>query len=1324
MNDPHEEQIYNMGDSLMNSLTDLVSGDEPEQTPTADSTEPIQESTKPEVETVNVRGREYPKEYFDFKDGKYYFKKEYRPSGFMYGSGEPGVSLGEDLSSYANNVMQTMAAPAIGAVADFGTDLINQIPGLKLPKIPKLKSDFAQSARDLSAILLPALYLRSKGISAGKALDTRVGSPLGQNRLVQLISEAGIDVGTGAFVDWVVETNEKDDNFTGTLKKRFPSWFGWISNDWATQDSDSPDVKRTKNINEGAIMGVFSSLFEVAAETVRGIRGTKRATGFVPEDETADAFFAQQKQLRAAEPEGEDLAETLLDRSLRKQDEALTETARFIESKNVDMEEPILGKHNVFSVEETSVRTTDDNGIVGAMVDAARIQNNQGTVYGRLGSILSDSAIKYVLDGGSLARREVIDMLVNNIKAAGKFSYEYIGGRTTHQQISDAGDRLVEAMMDPRMDTGMLKGLLDNFRSDLDTLQGRVKPIGEVAYNATMKAIRGYMDEYMNMDKLKASAYLTHSLAGQVADMAEGARYVDELPDAVVRAQEQILDRIEYLMVEKGLASYQMGAGLANMRLRDRAQQVVSNPQKVTEIYEEARSRTDDALSQIVTRAHNTVESLKYMSRERPEYLRPLMNAFELTNGNVDSLHKLNVFVDNSLAKVEKFFYDGAPQMPNVLVQGAYANIYNSMLTTVSTPSKALWSNSALLLGKPFETLGGAALGLDVKTLKRGWYQYSAVFDTLSKGASHLAFVFGKAANDPTSVGYIMRDDIVRKNEGTMDVLNDFARAAEAEGNLGPRILYNQAEMLQDLEMNPFLRFGTNAMAALDGFSRAVIANGEARARAYDRFLEGGQEMTPQALKAMSDDIYRSMFDSTGMITDSAVEYASREIAMNLDTPAVKALGEFVERHKYIKPFFLFPRTSANMVAMFNKYSPVSAFAGDVNKLALPIPSSKFTKTQIQETLASRGYDPEDPFAEEIFNTIRAEVKGRKAAGTAAVSLAVGLFLNDRLRGDGHFDKTRNRVRQQMGWKPRTIQGMDGTWVSYDNLGPISDWIATTANIMDSITSIEGNEGEVLMNKMAFILGASLTNRSVLAGAEPLFDVLSGNTAAINRWASSFVSSFAPLSGARNELGRIMSPALKELDQEFGQLMRNRNKFLDVVDPAGALPNAYDWVDGKPVGEPTSIWTRLWNATQPMKVHDGLSPVRQFLVDIEYDARPTFQRNSDGVEYTPEERSELFSRMGQDGIFRRAVEGIMEEYNSDEWRAEIQRGRRLGKRIDEDKWDNLYRRLDLALAEAKQSAEAHASFVDAIRIRGIEKAEHQLYEQEGDLEALLKLANP
>jgi hypothetical protein len=55
--------------------------------------------------------------------------------------------------------------------------------------------------------------------------------------------------------------------------------------------------------------------------------------------------------------------------------------------------------------------------------------------------------------------------------------------------------------------------------------------------------------------------YLATSLAGQVSDLAEGARLMDGTA-AIERAQEQILDKIEYLTVVQGRAKQLRSQGL------------------------------------------------------------------------------------------------------------------------------------------------------------------------------------------------------------------------------------------------------------------------------------------------------------------------------------------------------------------------------------------------------------------------------------------------------------------------------------------------------------------------------------------------------------------------------------------------------------------------------------------------------------------------------------------------------------------------------------------------------------------------------------------
>ena len=152
---------------------------------------------------------------------------------------------------------------------------------------------------------------------------------------------------------------------------------------------------------------------------------------------------------------------------------------------------------------------------------------------------------------------------------------------------------------------------------------------------------------------------------------------------------------------------------------------------------------------------------------------------------------------------LRKAFLDFQPEIPNQIMQGVWSNIYNSVLSSTVTPTKAALGNFGGLVAKPITTMVGAMARGDYKTIRRASYQYAAMSDTFTKAMKHMGFVFGKASRDPTSVSYIVRDDIVTKNEETMQLLKTSAEAYVKEGEHGPMMLYNIAETLQDLQQQP-----------------------------------------------------------------------------------------------------------------------------------------------------------------------------------------------------------------------------------------------------------------------------------------------------------------------------------------------------------------------------------------------------------------------------------------------------------------------------------------------------------------------------------------
>ena len=457
------------------------------------------------------------------------------------------------------------------------------------------------------------------------------------------------------------------------------------------------------------------------------------------------------------------------------------------------------------------------------------------------------------------------------------------------------------------------------------------------------------------------------------------------------------------------------------------------------------------------------------------------------------------------------------------------------------------------------------------------------------------------------------------------------------------------------------------------------------------------------------------MFDENGMITDKGVEFASREIAMNLDNPGVDGINTLLSYAPAFKPFLMFPRTAVNMLRFAGSHNPMGLFIDRLNAFSKPF--AQMDGSEVERLLRANQIDIDSVNIEAAYETIRAELKGRKAIGTLAVFSAVGLFSANSLRGNGHYDKTRQQTRKQLGYTPRTYKGWDGKWYSYDGLGAISDWIALTADVMDNFDTLDEPTLELNLNKMGYILATNITNKSFLAGLEPMNDVLAGNPAAMNRWLASFGSSFVPGSGLRNEFSRLFTPQLKELEQDFTQLLANRNPIAK-----GGLPDAYDWVDGGLIRAPENFWQRLVNTYSPtFKQSDSLSPVKQFLIDVEFDGRPQLNTNGNGVEYTPEQRSQVTQLMGKDKLFAKRVEQIMNTPEGKTFRAEFKKASRNGVDLDRTQFKNIHRLLKRALRNAQNQAEIRIAERGIVEKKQYYNKSIEAAQRRGDIDEIIRL---
>ena len=1182
---------------------------------------------------------------------------------------------------------------ALTGVVDFGIDLLNLIPNVDIPKTSPFENEVAQSVREISSIVIPTLAIGGAASGAIKGAGAVQKSKFLSDPLVKHIGEAALGAGTGAFVDYTVEINQEDDNLSGSLRKNYPRWFGWLPEDLATLDEDSPDVKRSKNVLEGAYLGVGVDVLLGLNKLFKGVRGIDRSTQWVPESEKAKVWFDKNLEIDADTPE------EVVERSAAKRSEALDEVGSYNFEQSPNLDQPVFGVHDLYGYQEQGIRSADDLGVIGAAVDYARIRKDIDTVYGRVGSVVTEGALKFGLEAAD-NQEIVIRGIAEQLKDAGEYGYNTASGRyLSHDEILESGEEL--AGMFYEMDVPQLKQAIKRFQGvDVDTGAPVLK---SEAYAGAMGAIKRYMDDYINMDYMRAQAYVGTSFAGQISDMAQGMRLTEGTP-AIERAQEQILDRVEFLMAQKGMTSYARGRALNMLNLWNRMSKKgtdafqMAEAKRLENLVKNESNATLRAMERIKQEAKSVVDNLRVIKEERPEMLAPLMLAYELTDGNVNTITKLNNYVKASTGVLSKAFVDLTPEIPSVVLRGFWSNVYNSTLSAFATPIKAGLSNAALLIEKPVRTLAGGMAAKDNQTIRRGFYQYISMVETLQDSFGYMKEVFKRSGSDPYVVA--ARDDIGLKNERQLEILNQFADAKAERGDYGPQVMMQVINDMNALADHPYLRFGNRAMQALDGFTQSMIATAEAKGRAFDMVTKEGKEVfDAKKADALYKQVRSEMFDSNGLITDSAVKHTSGEIALNLDNAANDAFSGAIRRFPILKPFLLFTKTPLNEIALSASYTPLGIFSKARQDFDLPF--EEMSGQRVEELLTARGIDLSNtPSIRAKYNELRADIKGREAIGNIAVASAFGLFFSDRITGNGLYDKQKHALRRDANWKPRSIRLPGGDWVSYDNLGPITNWLALTVDVMDNFDQLASNDIEEQLRKLGFVFASSITEKTTTSGLEVAFDVFRGDVGAIEKWSSSFLTSATiPGSSQLAEISRLIDPGLKEVEQDVFSLVRNRLPLLK-----GQLPAKHDWIDGGEVGVPDTFLARAWNTYSPWKISGKISDEKQFLMDIEYDARPTLQTNGKGVELTDDQRSEITDIMGRDGLFKDGIRRVMQSTDAKEFRRQYKEAVDAGLEPDLSKFQNLHFMLDRELRYAMRMASAKSTQRDDVS--------RQLYTQE------------
>jgi len=159
------------------------------------------------------------------------------------------------------------------------------------------------------------------------------------------------------------------------------------------------------------------------------------------------------------------------------------------------------------------------------------------------------------------------------------------------------------------------------------------------------------------------------------------------------------------------------------------------------------------------------------------------------------------------------------------------------------------------------------------------------------------------------------------------------------------------------------------------------------------------------------------------------------------------------------------------------------------------------------------------------------------------------------------------------------------------------------------------------------------------------------------------------------------------------------------------------------VGEGENWFARAFNVYSPFKITGKSSPLKEFLIDIEYDNRPSMETDGRGIKLSAQEQSEIYNSISQNGYFKKELTRIMNSKEGQRFRSTVKAAQEAGAEVDVGKFEMLHTQIDRALNLAKEMAIAEYDLHNnnAIGMRRFDQNTRNYYTRGGDVDAILSM---
>ncbi len=620
----------------------------------------------------------------------------------------------------------------------------------------------------------------------------------------------------------------------------------------------------------------------------------------------------------------------------------------------------------------------------------------------------------------------------------------------------------------------------------------------------------------------------------------------------------------------------------------------------------------DEVVTAEMQDTKDSIMSVLKIAKDDPDdnLLNALFEAFSMMK-DVNTLEDFDRWA-RTILKGGSLAPDG-PARTGALIRELEGVMSHSILSGPKTPVRAIMGTSTATFLRPLATALGAVVRYpfegDSATLRTSLAAVNGMIEAIPESFT----LFREKLNS------YWKGDIrtikTRFSEYTQadDNWEILRRWAEDSGraDAGEVAAFRMANIARQMNNNNLFTYSTKIMAATDDAFGYILGRAKMREKAMRRVLDMQSidgiklpEINKDLMKAYEDDFYAQVFDKDGNIIDEATKFARKEVTLTQDlTGFAKGLNDVFSAAPLAKPFFLFARTGVNGLALTGKYTPGFNFlVKEFNDIAFANPAD----------LAS--VNKYGIFTPEELANARALQTGRLAIGSGVVMMAINAWMRGDLNGNGPVDRQKRQVWIDGKWEPRTIK-LGDVRIGYDNFEPFNLIMSTIADVGDASELMGEEWTENQLGKISLVVAQAITSKSYLAGIQSFVDLFGARPGQGPRIVASLANNTVPLAGLRNELGRLFTPYMREINSGVIQSIRNRNLLTEQIAGTQQLPKKYDILNGKPLKD-WDFLTRAYNAVSPVTLNLEQSKGRQLLFNSGYDLRTSTYYAPDGTKLT------------------------------------------------------------------------------------------------------------